>query len=341
MIVILNGPLGIGKTETSWELLRLFEHAIMLDGDYLGAVQPFEIYDEDRVNYLYQTIRLLVTHHRQHGYQDFIINYVFETPESLRQLRQMLVDLDDVDYAFRLTCSEGEIARRINQRSADPDSLDWELQRFRQLVAIQEAAAGSGDLGFPIDTTHLTAKQTARQIWENIHEEVCLAAYDPAWPERFAQECAQIRAALEGLALEVHHIGSTAIPRLSAKPVIDVLVLVRQLEDAVACIPPLAMLGYQFVDYAGNTNRKFFRKGVPRTHHVHIMAYDDPHVRDYLDFRDALRQDAALHQAYEELKRSLSQRFPADRAKYSASKSDFIRQVLDRWRKSPIRYNNH
>ena len=156
MIVIINGPLGIGKTETSWELLRLYQNAVMLDGDYIGAVQPFEIYDEARVEYLYQTIRLLVDHHRRHGIQDFIINYVFEHSESLQQLRQMLVDLDDVDYAFRLTCSDHEIERRIQQRNPVSDSLEWELQRFRQLVAIQEAAANRGDIGFPIELLQKT-----------------------------------------------------------------------------------------------------------------------------------------------------------------------------------------
>ena len=83
MIIIINGSLGVGKTETSWELTALFERAVMLDGDYIGAVHPFEIHNSQRVEYLYQTIRHLMIWHQQNGYDDFVINYVFERPKSL------------------------------------------------------------------------------------------------------------------------------------------------------------------------------------------------------------------------------------------------------------------
>ena len=170
MIIIINGPLGIGKSETSWELLYLFDKAAMLDGDYLGAVQPFEIYDEQRIAHLYETLRLVAGLHYTHGYQNLVINYVFETPESLANLRRLLVELDKQIYTFRLTCSEAEIARRIKQRSSDPEGLAWELQRFRELTAIQNANARHGDLGEVINTTELSAREAARAIWEKTHE---------------------------------------------------------------------------------------------------------------------------------------------------------------------------
>lgn len=166
MIIIINGPLGIGKTETAWELLNMFERAVMLDGDYLGAVQPFEIYDEQRISYLYETLRLVAGHHYAHGYRNLVIDYVFETPESLAELRALLAELDAEIYTFRLTCSEEEIARRIRKRSSDPDGLTWELQRFRQLTEIQDANAQRGDLGVVIDTTRLSAREAARAIRE-------------------------------------------------------------------------------------------------------------------------------------------------------------------------------
>mgnify|MGYP002682440129 CR=1 FL=1 len=87
MIIIINGPLGIGKTSVSWELLRCFERAAMLDGDYLGAIQPFEIYDEARIAYLDQTFVHMSAWHKQHGYTNLVINYVFEQPEALARLR--------------------------------------------------------------------------------------------------------------------------------------------------------------------------------------------------------------------------------------------------------------
>jgi predicted kinase len=170
MIIIINGPLGIGKTETSWELLYLFERAAMLDGDYLGAVQPFDIYDNKRIAYLYENLRLVAGQHYMHGYQNLVINYVFETPESLADLRGLLAELDEEIYTFRLTCSEDEIARRIRQRSNDAEGLEWELQRYQQLTEIQNANAQRGDLGVVIDTTHLSAREAARVIWAKAHK---------------------------------------------------------------------------------------------------------------------------------------------------------------------------
>jgi tRNA A37 N6-isopentenylltransferase MiaA len=87
MIVIINGPCGVGKTEVSWNLVERFPEGVMLDGDHIGAVHPFEIYDQQRIAYLYQTIRHLVAFHIEHGYTNFVVNYVFETPESLAELR--------------------------------------------------------------------------------------------------------------------------------------------------------------------------------------------------------------------------------------------------------------
>ena len=170
MIIIINGPLGIGKTETSWELLYLFDKAAMLDGDYLGAVQPFEIYNEQRIANLYEALRLAAGLHYAHGYQNLVINYVFETPESLADLHRRLAELDEEIYVFRLTCSEEEIARRVRQRSNDPEGLAWELQRFRELTEIQNANAQRGDLGEVVDTTELSARETARAIWAKVHE---------------------------------------------------------------------------------------------------------------------------------------------------------------------------
>jgi len=106
MIVIINGPCGIGKTSVAWELNARFDRSVMLDGDYIGAVQPFEIYDEARITYLYRTMRHLVAFHIEQGdYHDCVIDYVFESPESLAALRHLLSDLDDEIYAFRLTGS--------------------------------------------------------------------------------------------------------------------------------------------------------------------------------------------------------------------------------------------
>jgi len=334
MIVIINGPCGIGKTSVAWELNARFDRAVMLDGDYIGAVHPFEIYDDDRVAYLFQTLYHLITFHIERGdYHDFVINYVFETPEQLVTLRHLLSDLDDVTYAYRLVASDETIEARIRKRELESDAdLRWHLKRYKELVAIQEAAAKRGDLGFVVDTTGLTAAEVADAIWDDIHEAVEVVPCDPTWPVQFEAERARIAAALGDLALEIHHIGSTAIPGLDAKPVIDTMVVVQSLDSAVECIAPLQELGYAFIDYPQNTDRRFFRKGKPRTHHLHIVEAGSQSLADHIDFRDALRADADLRRQYQELKHALRTQHARERARYSESKSEFVARVLAQWR---------
>jgi GrpB-like predicted nucleotidyltransferase (UPF0157 family)/predicted kinase len=329
MIILINGPLGVGKTEVAWKLIEKFDRAVMLDGDYLGAVYPFEIYDEQRVTYLYDTICHIARFHAEHGYRNLVVDYVFEQPESLAQLRRALNEIDDVTYAFRLTCSTEEIERRIRSRgNSDPAILTWELNRFRELQTIQDTNARRGDLGFVIDTTELPIEEVVDAIWHDITSEVTIAPYDPAWPQRYEAEREKITAALGDLIVEIHHVGSTAVPGLPAKPVIDIMLVVRKLEDAIDCIGPLSDLGYTFIDYPQNTDRRFFRKGVPRTHHVHIVAQDSVELKNHLAFRDALRSNLDWRDQYAALKLDLAERHRNDRAQYSESKTEFVRRVL-------------
>jgi broad-specificity NMP kinase len=168
MIIIINGPLGIGKTETSWALVRRFPRAVMLDADYVAEFHPFDYYNDQHLAYAHATLRVLAAHHISHGFQDFVINWVFETPFQLDRLMQLLNDLGLPIHAFRLTCTPDEIERRVRLRNL-PD-LDFELRRSRELVDILDRAALTGALGTPLDTTSLTAEQTVDTILRQIRE---------------------------------------------------------------------------------------------------------------------------------------------------------------------------
>jgi len=171
MIVIINGPLGIGKTSVAWALNARLQPSVMLDGDYIGAVAPFEIYDAARVAYLYKTLAHLVSYHqREGGYRNFVLNYVFETAESLAELVALLEPLDARVQVFRLTCAVEEMERRIGRRGrADSEGeVVWELARCRELAAIQDAAAQLGFLGVVVDTTTLDVEQTADAILQTL-----------------------------------------------------------------------------------------------------------------------------------------------------------------------------
>lgn len=163
------------------------------------------------------------------------------------------------------------------------------------------------------------------------NEPIRLVPYDPAWPDRFAEERDALDDAIGPWATGgIHHVGSTAVPGLDAKPIIDILVGVDSLQTSRACFDPLAKLDYLYAPYR-TAEMHWFCKPHPsrRTHHLHLVPTDSQRFRDELKFRDRLRADPATAAEYEALKRDLAQRFTDDRDAYTDAKSDFIRCVLD------------
>jgi GrpB-like predicted nucleotidyltransferase (UPF0157 family) len=133
------------------------------------------------------------------------------------------------------------------------------------------------------------------------------------------------------LVLDIQHVGSTAVPGLAAKPIIDIAVAVASLVDVQRCRPLLIALGYLDRGDAGREGGYVFvKERVPevRTHHLHMVTIDDPQWANYLSFRDRLRADAALRKEYAALKWKLQERFACDRQGYTAAKDAFIRRVL-------------
>ena len=168
MIIIINGSLGVGKTSVAEQLHHRFDKSVHLDGDAIGDVHPFEIYNDTRIRYLYQTLELLVGFHQQHGYPNFVINYVFESPESLQELLELLLPLNPSIHTYWLTCEKEEQAKRIRTRQRD--ELDWELNRFVELQEIQSRAAEQGFIGKRVDTSRLTPAEVADMIWKDAHK---------------------------------------------------------------------------------------------------------------------------------------------------------------------------
>jgi broad-specificity NMP kinase len=166
MILIINGSLGVGKTSVAEQLHWKFDKSVHLDGDAIGDVHPFEIYDPAHIDHLYRTLALLIEFHQQNGYQNFVINYVFESAQSLGDLLALLRPLDLSLHVFWLTCNPQEQERRIRARSRD--QVEWELARFVELQRIQHAAAREGFIGAEVDTSELSAAEVAEKIWANI-----------------------------------------------------------------------------------------------------------------------------------------------------------------------------
>ena len=161
-------------------------------------------------------------------------------------------------------------------------------------------------------------------------EPIRLVAYDAGWPARFAEERRALEAAIGRWAIgDVHHVGSTAVPGLDAKPVIDILVGVEDLRSSLACFEPLAKLEYLYAPYLAE-EMHWFCKPDPahRTHHLHLVPAESERFGEELAFRDRLRSEPEVAASYGALKRDLATRFKFDRETYTDAKSDFIRRAL-------------
>jgi GrpB-like predicted nucleotidyltransferase (UPF0157 family) len=165
-------------------------------------------------------------------------------------------------------------------------------------------------------------------------DEVEIVDYDPRWPALFEQEAERLRTALDPwLIVGLEHFGSTAIPNLSAKPIIDILIAVRSLAEARASfVERLQKLDYVYWAENPKQDRMFFVKGMPpfgsrRTHHVHVTELDGEMWRR-LTFRDYLRTHPAEARNYEQLKRRLATEHPTDREAYTDAKSAYIETVM-------------
>jgi GrpB-like predicted nucleotidyltransferase (UPF0157 family) len=166
-----------------------------------------------------------------------------------------------------------------------------------------------------------------------IYEKVELHDYDPAWPARYAEERDRLNALLPGIFIEVQHIGSTAVPNLPAKPVIDILAGVESMSVAEAVAPLLCQSGYTTSAEFNESlvDRKWFMRWFDghRTHHLHVVVHASSGWSARIRFRDALRADPELAHRYAKLKSELATKHAADREEYTEAKAEFVRSVLE------------
>ncbi|MGY3607242.1 MULTISPECIES: GrpB family protein [unclassified Bradyrhizobium] len=171
---------------------------------------------------------------------------------------------------------------------------------------------------------------------------IVVSEYDPNWPALFEQECMRIKHALGSFVLVIEHMGSTAVPGLPSKPIVDLLVGVPSLEEAKErCIEPFAALGYKYIpEYASwLPGELFFRKGPPGpwTHHVHLMEPSHPRWEARLVFRDYLRAHPDAARAYASVKRALAASSKDDIEAYRTGKDIFVEETTAKaraWRAS-------
>ena len=168
-------------------------------------------------------------------------------------------------------------------------------------------------------------------------DEIIIVESDCRWVKLFEQEAALLKEVLNNnLVTRIEHFGSTAVPNLAAKPIIDLLVGVKSLKQAKhTAIAPLESLGYAYWQDNPDPQRMFFVKGLPpnspRTHHIHMVEPNSV-LWERLLFRDYLRQHPDEANRYARLKQQLALRFTCDREAYTRGKSEYIKSVMDKAR---------
>lgn len=163
------------------------------------------------------------------------------------------------------------------------------------------------------------------------HRELVLADYDPQWPEAYAEQERRIRGALGPAAVQVEHIGSTSVPGLAAKPVIDVLVTVEDITAEEDYLDQLLNVGYAL--RVREPGHRLVRTPA-RDVHVHVMEVADEDADEYLLFRDRLRVDPEDRDLYEATKRALIEQDWADMNAYAEAKTEVIAGIKERARQS-------
>lgn len=162
---------------------------------------------------------------------------------------------------------------------------------------------------------------------------VSIVDYDPSWPILYEEEKRRILEIAGHKVLRIEHIGSTAVPSLGAKPIVDMMAGVRQRSDADECLPLLERIGYLDVTPEPDNSEWYYCLGKgPHSpgYHLHLVKFMSGHWRRHILFRDFLRTHPEVAQQYYELKERLAIRYGTDRVGYTDAKTSFINSVISR-----------
>ncbi|MFY0758818.1 GrpB family protein [Metabacillus dongyingensis] len=170
-------------------------------------------------------------------------------------------------------------------------------------------------------------------------KQIVIEEYNPYWSTEFVIEKVKIKQALNNDLLPIEHIGSTSVKGLGAKPILDIMIGVKNLTEVDKFIKPLKQIEYEYVFHKEFPGRRFFRKGQWRagTHHLHIYEYKSEFWINNILFRNYLIDYPDIKLQYNELKKDLSVRYKSDRVGYTNAKAPFITNVISLAKET---YNN-
>jgi GrpB-like predicted nucleotidyltransferase (UPF0157 family) len=168
------------------------------------------------------------------------------------------------------------------------------------------------------------------------HGEVFLVDYTPEWDVEYENESADIKELAGHYIKEIHHIGSTSVPDLKAKPIIDIAVVLFSYNDGFRCIDPLKSIGYKHRIIPELPERHYFSKGNLRTHQIHMYGPDSRYFHAQIIFRDKLRSSPEILREYQKLKQDLVRKNGNNKLAYADAKTTFIKSILreSKWMKA-------
>lgn len=326
MLVFISGSINSGKTTTAKELAHKLGADFVNVDDLNDTIPNFNLAtDLDKsMDLAIKTINESLARGK-----DVVANYVVRQKDFDRFANEIHTDKQYViTLAPRLEVAQSQRGDRV--------LTDWEVQRIKHHY---DTGIASPKFGFVIDNSDLSLEKTVQTILDKIQPiglkrgTVKVVAYNPNWHKEFEAEKQRLIEAFGDKILAIEHIGSTSIPGLAAKPVIDMVAAIKSFDDLPEFIDGLQKLGYEYMPERMFDNRKFFPKGSQenRTHHLNLVLQNDPEQWTKLNaFRDYLRTHETERKEYAKLKTVLAEQYANDRATYTKLKDNFFRSIIDK-----------
>lgn len=326
MLVFISGSINSGKTTTAKELAYKLGADFVNVDDLNDTIPNFNLAtDLDKsMDLAIKTINESLARGK-----DVIANYVVRQKDFERFAYEIHTDKQYViTLAPRLEVAQSQRGDRV--------LTDWEVQRIKHHY---DTGIASPKFGLVIDNSDLSLEETVQAILDKIQPiglkrgTVKVVDYNSNWPQEFEAEKQRLLETFGHKILAIEHIGSTSIPGLAAKPIIDIVATVKSFDDLPEFIDGLQKLGYEYMSERMFDNRKFFPKGSQdnRTHHLNLVLQDDPEQwTKPVAFRDYLRTHDRERKEYAKLKITLAQEYANDRATYTKLKDDFFQSIIDK-----------
>lgn len=330
-VYLISGPMAAGKTTVAHLLAARFERGVHLEGDVFRrniAAGRAEMTPEPSSEALVQLrLRYRLAAAAADTYADAGFDVAVEDVVAgplLGEYRALIRSRPC--HIVVLLPSLAEVRARAAGR-ADHGYHSWSVEELYDAFACSTPRTGLW-----LDTSGLTPEETVDAILARTRPApapIVVVDYDESWPWLFEKLAAPVREAVEGLGARIEHVGSTSVPGLAAKPVIDIDVVVRSAEQVPAAIERVLPLGYVHQGNKGIPGREAFmwpRGSAP--HHLYVLVEGSAPLADHLDFREHLRRNPGAAREYAALKRRLAEEHRDDRLGYEGAKAAFVSRAL-------------